>query len=202
MKIRPVFVGSIILLALGSAIVLADVRQGSTVNVQLQTSEGNIVLALDSNRAPESVNNFLKYVENGHYEGTVFHRVIKGFMIQCGGMNRDLHEKQTLRPIGNEGGNGLKNSKYTVAMARNSDPHSATSQFFINVADNEFLNRDQSADGYGYAVFGKVVSGQEIVDKIASVPTQVQPNPLFPAMLMEDVPVTPVVIKSVRVVTK
>ncbi len=201
MRYRSIFIGALILLALGSAIALADARRSATVHVELQTTEGNIVLTLDSNRAPKSVANFLKYVASGHYENTVFHRVIEGFMIQVGGMDRDLREKDTLPPIENEAGNGLKNQKYTVAMARTGDPNSATSQFFINVADNEFLNRDQSPDGYGYAVFGRVVSGEKVVDKIAQAPTQVQPNPLFPAMLMEDVPVTPIVLKSARVLS-
>lgn len=201
MHIRSIVVGSAALLTLGSAIVFADVRPKATVNVELQTSEGNIVFQLDGNRAPLSVANFLKYVETGHYNDTVFHRVIEGFMIQGGGMDRDLREKETRPPVENESGNGLKNDKYTVAMARTADPNSATSQFFVNVANNDFLNRDQSQDGYGYAVIGKVISGHEIVNKISQARTQVQPNPLFPAMLMEDVPVTPIVIKAVRVVS-
>ena len=202
MRTRSILVGSALILALGAAIGLADVRRNGSVNVELQTSEGNIVLELDGNRAPRSVANFLKYVKGGHYDGTVFHRVIEGLMIQCGGMDPDLREKETLPPIENEAGNGLKNDRYTVAMARTSDPNSATSQFFINVANNDFLNRDQSQDGYGYAVFGRVLSGQDVVDKIAKSPTHVQPNPLFPAMLMEDVPVTPIVLKTVRVISE
>ncbi len=202
MRNRSIFVGSALLLALGSAIVLADVRPNGSVNVELQTSAGNIVLELDGNRAPRSVANFLKYVKSGHYNGTVFHRVIDGFMIQGGGLDRDLREKETLPPVENEAGNGLKNDKYSVAMARSGDPNSATSQFFINVADNGFLNREQSQDGYGYAVFGRVVSGQQVVDQIAKSPTRVQPNPLYPAMLLEDVPVTPIVVKAVRVVSE
>ena len=196
MHVRSIFVGLAIVLAFGSAIVLADVRPNTTVNVELQTSQGKIVLQLDGTRAPKSVANFLKYVDSGHYNDTVFHRVIDGFMIQGGGMDRDLREKETLPPIKNEASNGLKNEKYTVAMARSGDPDSATSQFFINIADNDFLNREQSQDGYGYAVFGKVVAGHQVIDKIAKSPTQVQPNPLFPAMLMEDVPVTPIMLKS------
>lgn len=199
MRMQSSFVGSMILLAFGSAIA-ADTRPAGPVQVQLQTSEGNIVVQLNAARAPKSVANFMAYAQRGHYDGTVFHRVIDGFMIQGGGMDRDLREKATMRPIENEGGNGLKNEKYTLAMARTASPHSATSQFFINVADNDFLNRDQSSDGYGYAVFGKVISGHEVVDKIAKAPTQVQPNPMFPAMLLEDVPVTPIVLKAVRVV--
>lgn len=133
---------------------------------------GAITLELDAEKAPKSVENFLTYVKNGHYNGTVFHRVIPGFMIQGGGFEPGMNQKPTGKPIENEANNGLKNNKYTIAMARTNDPHSATAQFFINVADNEFLNhKAPSAQGWGYAVFGKVVKGADVVDKIAGVKT-------------------------------
>jgi peptidyl-prolyl cis-trans isomerase B (cyclophilin B) len=131
-----------------------------------------IRLELDDTKAPASVENFLGYVTAGHYDGTVFHRVIKGFMIQGGGMDVDMKQKGTRAPIKNEADNGLLNDKYTVAMARTSDPHSATAQFFINAADNGFLNfRSPNPQGWGYAVFGRVVQGHDIVDRIESVQT-------------------------------
>lgn len=140
--------------------------------VELQTSAGAIRVELDDQKAPASVENFLAYVRSGHYDGTVFHRVIKGFMIQGGGMDAEMKQRGTRGPIANEANNGLKNEKYTLAMARTSDPHSATAQFFINTADNAFLNfRAENAQGWGYAVFGKVVSGADIVDRIESVKT-------------------------------
>ena len=143
-----------------------------TKTVELTTSAGVIRLELDDAKAPLSVANFLAYVNKGHYDGTIFHRVIKGFMAQCGGMTADMKQKATDAPIQNEANNGLKNDKYTVAMARTNDPHSATAQFFINVADNGFLNHTApSAQGWGYAVFGKVVKGTEIVDQIKGVKT-------------------------------
>jgi len=143
-----------------------------TKTVELQTSAGVIRLELDDAKAPQSVENFLSYVKSGHYDGTIFHRVIKGFMVQGGGMDADMKQKGTQAPIKNEADNGLLNDKYTVAMARTSDPHSATAQFFINAADNAFLNfRAQNAQGWGYAVFGKVVAGHDVVDKIESVKT-------------------------------
>ncbi len=172
---------------------------GDTVAVEFDTSEGKFVMELDPQKAPKTVENFLQYVENGHYNGTVFHRVIKGFMIQGGGMDQGLNEKKTGPPVQNEAGNGLSNDKYTVAMARTNDPHSATAQFFVNTKDNGFLNRAQAQDGFGYTVFGKVTKGTEVVDKIESARTQSVPNPQFPAALMRDVPATPVVIKSAKV---
>jgi peptidyl-prolyl cis-trans isomerase B (cyclophilin B) len=133
---------------------------------------GIIMLELEQEKAPNTVANFVDYVKKGHYDGTIFHRVIKGFMIQGGGMTPDMKQKTTGKPINNEADNGLKNAPYTVAMARTNDPHSATAQFFINVADNAFLNfTAPTPGGWGYAVFGKVVSGQEIVDAIKAVPT-------------------------------
>lgn len=144
----------------------------SEKTVELHTNQGVIRIELDSAKAPVSVENFLGYVRRGHYDGTVFHRVIKGFMIQGGGMSADMKQKPTGAEIQNEANNGLKNLKYTLAMARTSAPHSATAQFFINTADNGFLDfKSESSSGWGYAVFGKVVAGTEIVDAIEKVRT-------------------------------
>jgi peptidyl-prolyl cis-trans isomerase B (cyclophilin B) len=140
--------------------------------IRLTTTYGPIVLELDHECAPKSAANFEQYVKDGHYDGTVFHRVINGFMIQGGGFTPGMSQKPTRAPIENEAANGLKNAPYTVAMARTSDPHSASAQFFINVADNAFLNHSApSAQGWGYAVFGRVVEGQDTVDKIKAVAT-------------------------------
>ena len=140
--------------------------------VELQTSKGNIKIELDDAKAPESVRNFVDHVKRGHYDGTVFHRVIKGFMIQGGGFEPGMKQKPTGKPIRNEANNGLKNARYTLAMARTSDPHSATAQFFINAADNAFLDhKAESSQGWGYAVFGRVVEGSEVVDAIEKVQT-------------------------------
>ncbi|MBQ8706718.1 MAG: peptidyl-prolyl cis-trans isomerase [Succinivibrionaceae bacterium] len=140
--------------------------------VILHTNKGDIRIELFSDKAPKTCQNFLEYVKSGHYNGTVFHRVIKRFMIQGGGLTEDLRQKDTRAPVENEADNGLKNEKYTVAMARTNDPHSATSQFFINTAGNDFLNfTDKSVRGWGYCVFGKVTSGQETVDAIEAVAT-------------------------------
>ena len=159
-------------------------------NVELHTSHGLVLVELDDVKAPLSTANFLSYVASGHYDGTVFHRVIKGFMIQCGGFEVGMKQKPTQEPIANEAGNGLKNQRYTLAMARTSDPHSATAQFFINANDNEFLNfKSETQSGWGYAVFAKVVSGTEIVDKIAGVKTGRKG-------FHEDVPQTDVVIEK------
>jgi peptidyl-prolyl cis-trans isomerase B (cyclophilin B) len=140
--------------------------------VVLKTNHGDIKLELDAENAPATVANFLQYVRDGHYDNTVFHRVIDGFMIQGGGMEPGMKQKPVRAPIANEAANGLKNRKYTVAMARTSEPHSATAQFFINVSDNDFLDyKSPSANGWGYCVFGKVVGGRDVVDKIRVVPT-------------------------------
>ena len=140
--------------------------------VDLETSAGTIRVELDDVKAPETVKNFLTNVENGHFDGTVFHRVIKGFMVQGGGFEPGMVQKPTGSTIQNEANNGLKNERYTLAMARTSAPHSATAQFFINAADNEFLNfKSESPQGWGYAVFGRVVKGMEIVDAIERVKT-------------------------------
>jgi peptidyl-prolyl cis-trans isomerase B (cyclophilin B) len=143
-----------------------------TKTVQMDTSAGTIRIELDDAKAPLSVANFLEYVNKGHYDGTVFHRVIKGFMVQGGGFEPGMKQKPTAAPVRNEAGNGLKNKRYTLAMARTSDPHSATAQFFINTVDNDFLDfRAESAQGWGYAVFGRVVAGTEVVDAIEAVRT-------------------------------
>jgi peptidyl-prolyl cis-trans isomerase B (cyclophilin B) len=140
--------------------------------VRLNTSFGAITIELNAAKAPKTVQNFLGYVRSGHYDGTIFHRVINGFMIQGGGFESGMRQKPTEAPIENEATNGLRNEKYTVAMARTSDPHSATAQFFINVADNDFLNYTApTAQGWGYCVFGRVVEGTDVVDKIKAVRT-------------------------------
>jgi peptidyl-prolyl cis-trans isomerase B (cyclophilin B) len=147
-------------------------RNEVTQQVELQTSKGTIKIELDDVKAPDSVRNFVDHVKRGHYDGTVFHRVIKGFMIQGGGFEPGMKQKATGKPIKNEANNGLKNARYTLAMARTSDPHSATAQFFINAADNEFLNfKSESPQGWGYAVFGRVVEGSDVVDAIEKVQT-------------------------------
>ncbi|ADX46719.1 Peptidylprolyl isomerase [Paracidovorax avenae ATCC 19860] len=160
--------------------------------VKLATSLGDIVLQLDPAKAPKTVENFLQYVKDKHYDGTIFHRVIDGFMIQGGGFTPDMQQKPTRPPIPLEAGNGLKNDAYTIAMARTGNPDSATSQFFINVKDNAALNAP-NPDGHGYAVFGKVVSGKDVVDKIKAVETANRG-------MHQNVPSTPVVIKSATVV--
>ena len=140
--------------------------------VLLKTNKGEITLTLDAAKAPKSVANFLQYVKSGHYDGTIFHRVIDNFMVQGGGMTAGMKQKPTGAEIENEANNGLKNDRYTVAMARTSDPHSATAQFFINVNDNDFLNHTApNAQGWGYAVFGKVTGGMDVVDTIRKVKT-------------------------------
>ncbi|BFN01924.1 peptidylprolyl isomerase [Moraxella sp. K23] len=164
--------------------------------VELETTMGNIVIELNQEKAPNTVANFLEYVKSGHYDGTIFHRVIDGFMIQGGGMDANMTEKSTNAPIQNEADNGLKNEFGTIAMARTSDPHSATAQFFINVKDNSFLNfSGKNPQGWGYAVFGKVIEGMDIVNKIKGVPTGKYG---FHA----DVPTTPVVITHAKVIEK
>ena len=140
--------------------------------VELQTNHGTILIELDEAKAPLTVANFLSYVEKGHYNGTVFHRVIKNFMVQGGGFEAGMKQKPTAETIKNEANNGLKNNHYTLAMARTSAPHSASAQFFINTTDNDFLNfKSESASGWGYAVFGKVIGGKEVVDAIEGVKT-------------------------------
>jgi peptidyl-prolyl cis-trans isomerase A (cyclophilin A)/peptidyl-prolyl cis-trans isomerase B (cyclophilin B) len=162
-----------------------------TPHVTLKTSMGSIVLELYPEKAPGTVANFLQYVKSGQYNGTIFHRVINGFMIQGGGFDRNMREKPTRAPIKNEANNGLKNTMYTIAMARTQAPHSAAAQFFINTADNSALDYP-SRDGWGYAVFGKVIEGNAVVDKIKQVQTG-------NSGMYQDVPLTPVVIEAATV---
>ena len=175
---------------LGTSPALA--QTAASPQVKLATSMGDIVLQLDAAKAPRTVENFLSYVRDKHYDGTIFHRVIDGFMIQGGGFTPDMQQKPTKAPVQNEAANGLKNDRYTIAMARTADPNSATAQFFINVKDNAMLNAP-SPDGHGYAVFGKVVSGTEVVDKIKAVATGNR-GPY------QNVPATPVIIQSATLV--
>lgn len=159
----------------------------------LETNYGPIVIELDSQHTPVTTQNFLTYAKNGFYNGTIFHRVINGFMIQGGGLDVQMHEKPTQLPIINEADKALPNKRGTVAMARTSNPNSATAQFFINVADNDFLNfSSKTQDGWGYAVFGKVTKGMDVVDKIKAVPTSIQNG-------QSDVPVKPVIIEKVTI---
>ncbi|ADU37691.1 peptidylprolyl isomerase [Variovorax paradoxus] len=162
--------------------------QQTAPRVKLATSAGDIVVELDAAKAPKSVENFLQYVKDKHYDGTVFHRVIDGFMIQGGGFTADMQQKPTRPPIPLEASNGLKNDKYTIAMARTGNPNSATSQFFINVKNNDSLNAP-NPDGYGYTVFGKVVAGTDVVDKIRAVQTGNKGG-------MQNVPLETITIKS------
>ena len=163
-------------------------------NVKIQTSMGDLIIELDAEKAPLTAENFLQYVRDGFYVNTVFHRVIDGFMVQGGGFEPGMKQKPVRAPIKNEAGNGLKNDAYTVAMARTSDPHSATAQFFFNVVNNNFLNfRAANADGFGYCVFGKVVEGRDVIDKIKAVPTGTRG-------FHQDVPANDVVIKKAEVV--
>ena len=199
MNTRTMLVGLGSFAALFSALALAQGKANPRVQVEMVTNQGRIVLELDAINAPVTVDNFLKYVKSKHYDGTVFHRVIEGFMIQGGGLDQGLNERPTLKPIANESANGMKNDRYTIAMARTEDPDSATCQFFINVADNDALNYQASADGHGYTVFGRVVEGQKVVESISKVHTGTHPNPAFPKQILEDVPVKPIVLKQVTV---
>ena len=179
-------------IALAAIFSVAPVQAQDAPKVKLATSMGDIVVQLDAAKAPKTVENFLAYVNSKHYDGTIFHRVIDGFMIQGGGFTADMQQKPTKTPIALEAKNGLKNDTYTIAMARTGNPDSATSQFFINVKDNAMLNAP-SPDGHGYAVFGKVVEGTAVVDKIKAVATGNKgPH--------QNVPTTPVTITSATVV--
>ena len=177
-------------LVIATAATVALCASGAALaqKVRLATSAGDIVVELDAAKSPKTVANFLDYVKSGHYNGTIFHRVIENFMIQGGGMTADMKEKETRAPILLESRNGLTNQRGTLAMARTPDPNSATAQFFINVKDNDFLNQAQARDGNGYAVFGKVVQGMDVVDKIRVTPTGAG-----------DVPLQQVVIKKATV---
>ena len=164
--------------------------------VELDTNMGAIVIELKEEKAPKTVENFLNYVKSGHYDGTIFHRIIDGFMIQGGGMDAEMNETATNAPVENEADNGLKNDKGTIAMARTQDPHSATSQFFINVKDNDFLNHSgKNMQGWGYTVFGKVTSGMDVIDKMRGVPTG-------RCGMHADVPNEAVVINSATIITQ
>ena len=180
-----VLASSVAALSLASAFSIA--HAGDMPHVLLKTNMGDIVLELNADKAPKTVKNFLGYVNSGHYNGTIFHRVIDGFMIQGGGYDKNMREKSAPNKVENEARNGLKNTGYSVAMARTSDPQSAAAQFFINVQDNQFLDYP-GQDGYGYAVFGKVIKGTEVVDKIKKVKTGAQ-----------DVPAQQVVIESATI---
>jgi cyclophilin family peptidyl-prolyl cis-trans isomerase len=183
------------LLGAAWALLLAFSAQAADLRVEIKTNVGDIVVQLYPEKAPATVENFLGYVRSGFYSGTIFHRIIDGFMIQGGGFTEQYVQKPARDPIQNEAANGLKNTVGTLAMARTQQPHSATAQFFINVADNDFLNHTApTLRGYGYAVFGKVVTGMDIVEKIARMPTG-SGGP-FP----KDVPATPVVIQQMTVI--
>jgi cyclophilin family peptidyl-prolyl cis-trans isomerase len=183
-----------LLVALLAALAVAPGALAADPRVELRTNRGVIVIELYPDKAPKTVANFLQYVKDGHYNGTVFHRVIDGFMIQGGGFDKDMRQKPTRAPIANEAANGLKNDVGTLAMARTPDPHSASAQFFINLKNNGFLNfREPTPQGYGYAVFGKVVSGMDVVEKVAKVATgDAGPH--------QNVPRDPVIIESATVV--
>ena len=171
----------------------ASEKKKENPEITLETTKGKIVLRLDQKKAPIKVSNFLEYVQSGHYDGTVFHRVIKGFMIQGGGFTSDMRQKSVKDPIKNEADNGLKNERGAIAMARTPNPNSATAQFFINTVDNPFLDhKSKDMQGWGYAVFGKVVEGMEVVDSIASVKTGTKGG-------HQDVPIEPVVILKTTV---
>ncbi len=162
--------------------------------IKLTTTHGDIVIELFADKAPKTAANFEQYVLDGHYDGTIFHRVINGFMIQGGGFTADMDQKDTRDPIQNEANNGVSNKTYTLAMARTPDPHSASAQFFINVADNDFLDfRNESMQGWGYCVFGQVVQGQDVVDRIKTVATGRKGG-------HQDVPVEPVVIEKAEII--
>jgi peptidyl-prolyl cis-trans isomerase A (cyclophilin A)/peptidyl-prolyl cis-trans isomerase B (cyclophilin B) len=182
--------------AAGFVLLVSLAAGAANPQVELKTSLGTVVIELYRDKAPLTVDNFLQYVKDRHYDGTLFHRVIPGFMIQGGGHAADFSEKPTRKPVRNEAANGVKNETGTIAMARTSDPHSATAQFFINVADNQSLDfRYPTQEGYGYCVFGKVVKGMNVVERIAKVPTGPGPGG------HRNVPVKPVLIDSVKLLT-
>ena len=173
----------------------ADKNNMSTTTIKLTTNQGEITLELDAEKAPNTVKNFVTYVKEGFYEGVIFHRIISNFMAQGGGFTTDFKQKDTHSPIENEADNGLKNDRGTIAMARTSDPHSATGQFFINLVDNDFLNHSsKTSQGWGYAVFGKVTEGMDVVDKMAAIPTG--SGGMFPS----DVPKEEVIIEKAEVI--
>jgi cyclophilin family peptidyl-prolyl cis-trans isomerase len=194
-KIMRIFIKFIVFLCIfNPSLGISDMNQSDTTIVQMDTSKGQIILELYDDKAPSTVANFVSYAKDGFFDGTIFHRVIPGFMIQGGGFTADMKQKPARDPIKNEANNGLKNDLGTIAMARTSYPHSATSQFFINVKNNDFLNfSSETPQGWGYAVFGKVTEGMEVVNSIVQVPTgRNGPH--------QDVPVEPVTIEKVTVV--
>lgn len=186
---------SVILASFSLAAIAATTKEEHS-NVLVQTNMGDITIELDREHAPKTVENFEKYISKGFFDGTIFHRVIPNFMIQGGGFTEDLKQKAVDAPIQNEANNGLKNKRGTIAMARTSDPHSATAQFFINTVDNEFLNHTApTGSGWGYTVFGKVTAGMDVVDAISKVPTGSS------GMFSSDVPKNPIVIKKITLIT-
>jgi cyclophilin family peptidyl-prolyl cis-trans isomerase len=194
-RILPSVIGLLAVLALAATAAQAQSPAAANPKVALDTSKGKIVIELYADKAPKTVKNFLTYVKAGHYNGTIFHRVIPGFMIQGGGFTADMTEKKTRPPIPNEADNGLQNQRGTLAMARTPDPNSASAQFFINVANNGSLNfRSKTPEGWGYAVFGNVVEGMDVADAIVAVPTTTK-GPYG------DVPVQPIVIRKATVVS-
>lgn len=173
---------------------ISEKKERNVIMILIKTSEGDIKLELDSKKAPKTVENFLSYVGEGHYNGTIFHRVISNFMIQGGGFDESMKQKPAPRIVENEATNGLLNVEGTIAMARTPDPHSASAQFFINVKDNDFLNfRNETTQGWGYCVFGKVIDGMDVVNKIKGVKTRTVAG-------MQDVPAEPIIIESVSVI--
>jgi peptidyl-prolyl cis-trans isomerase B (cyclophilin B) len=189
---RTGFISTLIIMMTISS-VTASAEKNKNPEIILETTKGKIVLQLDVKKAPITVSNFKDYVQSGHYDGTIFHRVIPGFMIQGGGFTPDMRQKPVKDPIKNEADNGLKNKRGTIAMARTPNPHSATAQFFINTEDNSFLNhKSKDVQGWGYAVFGKVIEGMDVVDSIAKVKTGIKGG-------HRDVPVEPVVILKATV---
>jgi cyclophilin family peptidyl-prolyl cis-trans isomerase len=180
-----------LLTALGLTMSIQTADAADNPQVTLKTSMGNVVMELYPDKAPKTVENFLKYVKSGHYSGTIFHRVIPDFMVQGGGFDKDMKQKPTTGTVENEAKNGLKNDAYSVAMARTSDPHSASAQFFINVKENGFLNYP-GRDGWGYTVFGKVIQGTEVINKMKSVETTT-------SGMHQNVPIKPIVIESASI---
>ncbi len=186
-----------ILILLSLLIMSLNVFAADNPQVRISTSKGNIDVELNLDKAPESVKNFMQYVNDDFYSGTIFHRVIKGFMIQGGGFSQDLKHKKTKQPIANEAFNKLKNDRGTIAMARTNDPHSATAQFFINTVNNDFLNhQNKSTRGWGYTVFGKVIKGMDVVDSIENSKTGPK------GMFRSDVPLNDIIIQKVEIIKK
>mgnify|MGYP001048008099 CR=1 FL=1 len=189
LRIRSLFAGLVCAFAVSAAVAATPAPR-----VQFKTSMGNFTVEVYPDKAPKTVANFLQYVKDGFYKGTIFHRVMDGFMVQGGGLTPDMKEKDTHPPVENEANNGLKNNKYTIAMARRMDPNSASAQFYVNVVDNNMLNYP-GQDGFGYTVFGKVVDGTDTIDKIKAVETTTKGS-------YQNVPVKPIVIESATVVSK